>query len=66
MDTQRLILFVIFSFSVLMLWDAWQRDQRPEPAPQAQAQKQGVPAPAAAAPAPGAAQAPRTEATRST
>lgn len=58
MDTQRLILFVIFSFSALMLWDAWQRDQRPAPAPQAQAQKQGVPAPAATAPASGAAQAP--------
>ena len=25
MDTRRLILFVIFSFSTLMLWDAWQR-----------------------------------------
>src|SRR5438552_2552063 len=25
MDTQRLILFVIFSFSALFLWEAWQR-----------------------------------------
>ena len=25
MDTRRLILFVIFSFSIMMLWDAWQR-----------------------------------------
>jgi YidC/Oxa1 family membrane protein insertase len=54
MDTQRLILFVIFSFSVLMLWDAWQRDHRaPVPAPQ-QAQPAGVPtptAPSAATPA---------------
>ena len=25
MDTRRLILFVIFSMSILMLWDAWQR-----------------------------------------
>ncbi|MEQ1601580.1 MAG: membrane protein insertase YidC [Methylophilaceae bacterium] len=24
MDTKRLILFVIFSFSILMLWDSWQ------------------------------------------
>ena len=40
MDTQRLVLFVIFSFSVLMLWDAWQREQRP-PAP-AQQQTQGA------------------------
>lgn len=31
MDTKRLILFVIFSFSILMLWEAWQRDRMPEP-----------------------------------
>ncbi|MCB5189042.1 membrane protein insertase YidC [Methylobacillus caricis] len=29
MDTKRLILFVIFSFSILMLWDSWQRDHKP-------------------------------------
>ena len=29
MDTKRLILFVIFAMSTLMLWDAWQRDQAP-------------------------------------
>jgi len=29
MDTKRLILFVIFSFSILMLWDAWQRQHVP-------------------------------------
>ncbi len=29
MDTRRLILFVIFSFSTLMLWDAWQRQHTP-------------------------------------
>ena len=29
MDTQRLILFVIFSFSALFLWEAWQRDHKP-------------------------------------
>ncbi len=28
MDTQRLILLVVFSFSVLMLWEAWQKEQR--------------------------------------
>jgi YidC/Oxa1 family membrane protein insertase len=53
MDTQRLILFVIFSFSILMLWDAWQREQRPPvpAAPQAQgpAQPAGVPTPSAPA-----------------
>lgn len=29
MDTKRLILFVIFSFSILMLWDSWQRQHAP-------------------------------------
>ncbi len=29
MDTQRLILFVIFSMSALFLWEAWQKEQRP-------------------------------------
>lgn len=29
MDTRRLILFVIFSMSILMLWEAWQREQAP-------------------------------------
>lgn len=29
MDTRRLILFIIFSMSLLMLWEAWQRNQAP-------------------------------------
>ncbi len=29
MDTQRLILFFVFSFSLLLLWDAWQKENRP-------------------------------------
>lgn len=29
MDFQRLILFVVFSLSLLMLWEAWQKDQMP-------------------------------------
>lgn len=29
MDTRRLILFFVFSFSVLLLWDAWQKETRP-------------------------------------
>jgi YidC/Oxa1 family membrane protein insertase len=29
MDTRRLILFVIFSFSIMMLWDAWQQKDKP-------------------------------------
>jgi YidC/Oxa1 family membrane protein insertase len=48
MDTQRLILFVIFSFSALFLWEAWQRDHRP-PVPQTTtaqpAAKTGIDAP---------------------
>jgi YidC/Oxa1 family membrane protein insertase len=35
MDTQRLVLFLIFSFSALFLWEAWQKEQRPPPAPAA-------------------------------
>jgi YidC/Oxa1 family membrane protein insertase len=47
MDTQRLILFFIFSFSLLLLWDAWEKDRRPKPAPASQAQSApGVPTPA--------------------
>jgi len=47
LDTQRLILLLIFSFSVLMLWDAWERHNRPKPPPQSAAQKaqQTVPTP---------------------
>src|SRR5438067_4000814 len=33
MDTQRLILLFIFGFSILMLWEAWEREHRPKPAP---------------------------------
>jgi len=33
MDTQRLILFFIFSFSLLLLWDAWEKQHRPKPVP---------------------------------
>ncbi|MDQ6619469.1 MAG: membrane protein insertase YidC [Pseudomonadota bacterium] len=29
MDTQRLVLFIVFSFSALMLWEAWQRQFHP-------------------------------------
>ncbi|MCX7894161.1 MAG: membrane protein insertase YidC [Burkholderiales bacterium] len=63
MDTQRLILFVIFSMSLLFLWEAWQKHQQPpQPvAQQGQPPAAGVPtpsvqatAPAAPAPAPAA------------
>ena len=52
MDTQRLILLFIFSFSLLMLWEAWDRESRPKPAPAKPAAQTGVPAPK---PAPGSA-----------
>jgi YidC/Oxa1 family membrane protein insertase len=48
MDTQRLILFFVFGFSLLMLWDAWEKDHRPKPVPAAAATT-GVPAPVAKA-----------------
>ncbi len=56
MDTQRLILFIIFSFSLLMLWEAWQKETRPQVPPQSQQQARDaeIPAPAAAPAKPGA------------
>jgi YidC/Oxa1 family membrane protein insertase len=55
MDTQRLILLVIFSFSLLMLWEAWEKEKRPKPAPTPPASaQQGVPVPEKPAPAPAA------------
>ena len=51
MDTQRLILFFIFGFSLLMLWDAWEKEHRPKAVAQVQ-QGAGVPGPTAPAAAP--------------
>ena len=67
MDTQRLIALVVFSFSALLLWDAWQKHNAPKaptavsapaaagvpsaPAPSKAAPAPGVPAPTAGAPA---------------
>ena len=31
MDIKRLILFVVFSFSIMMLWDGWQTKNNPQP-----------------------------------
>jgi YidC/Oxa1 family membrane protein insertase len=63
MDPKRLILFVIFSFSILMLWEAWQRDHAPQPiSPSEQTQSQqnavdpAIPQPAAGQAAPAAVQ----------
>ncbi|MBM3353415.1 MAG: membrane protein insertase YidC [Betaproteobacteria bacterium] len=65
MDTQRLILLFVFSFSLLLLWDAWEREKRPKPPPVQAQPGAAVPAPAApaqspapAAPAAGAAPGP--------
>src|SRR5256885_8155660 len=56
MDTQRLILLFIFGFSLLMLWEAWEKERRPKP-PAVAATNQAVPTPAkpAAPGTPGAA-----------
>ncbi len=66
MDTQRLILFFVFSFSLLLLWEAWQKESRPPPAPTSASGSvapSGVPGPAMkAAPAPKAEGVPGTAA----
>ncbi|HWZ72335.1 MAG TPA: membrane protein insertase YidC [Casimicrobiaceae bacterium] len=56
MDTQRLILFVIFSFSALFLWERWQSEHRPPVAPPAA--QQPLPARGVDAPVPGGAMPP--------
>lgn len=48
MDNQRLILLVVFSFSLVMLWDAWQKQGVPKPAAPAVA-VQGATAPGSSA-----------------
>jgi YidC/Oxa1 family membrane protein insertase len=48
MDSQRLILFFVFSFSVFLLLDAWQRDQQPQQTVAAPTEKAVKEAPAAA------------------
>ena len=50
MDSQRLILFFVFSFSVFMLLDAWQRDQQPARPAEEVAAKAGKTLPASAQP----------------
>jgi YidC/Oxa1 family membrane protein insertase len=46
MDNQRLILFVVFSFSLLLLWEAWQAKDQPPPQTSAPTEQvaSGVPA----------------------
>ena len=49
MDTQRLVLFFVFGFSLLMLWDAWEKEHRPRPVPQQASSTAAVPTPASKA-----------------
>jgi YidC/Oxa1 family membrane protein insertase len=58
MDTQRLILWLVFSFSGLMLWQAWERDHNPPPPPAITSPRTTPPASPSTAPAAGAAAAP--------
>jgi YidC/Oxa1 family membrane protein insertase len=46
MDTQRLILFFVFSFSLLLLWEAWQKESR-GPQPVSASAPQSLPVPSA-------------------
>ncbi len=57
MDNQRLILFIVFSFSLLLLWEAWQDKNAPGPvAPTtSSAPASGAPTPSQALNAPAAA-----------
>jgi len=48
MDNQRLILLLVFSFSLVMLWEAWQKQGQPPPTPLA-VTSQGVATPSAGA-----------------
>ncbi|QDX81955.1 membrane protein insertase YidC [Denitratisoma sp. DHT3] len=56
MDNRRLILLLIFSFSILMLWDAWQKHTMPKPqagSTVAANSAAAVPVPSASKPTPG-------------
>jgi len=64
MDTQRLILFFVFSFSLLLLWEAWQKELRPA-APAVPTAPVSAPAPGAPATAPGASVVPAVNAPQS-
>ena len=54
MDNQRLILFIVFSFSLLLLWEAWQDKNAPPPvaATASSAPASGAPTPSQALNAP--------------
>jgi len=52
MDTQRLILFVIFSMSAYFLWGAWQQQHNPVPVTTSARPSTDAPAPTGAVPSP--------------
>ena len=52
MDNQRLILLLVFSFSVVMLWDAWQKQGQPPPVRTAVTTQQGAAGSGASIPTP--------------
>ena len=51
MDTQRLVLFLIFSFSALFLWQEWQKEHAPPPVVAIPAKPADLPTPSATPPA---------------
>jgi YidC/Oxa1 family membrane protein insertase len=56
MDTQRIIAFIVFSFSILLLWESWQNQTNPNPAVAVQSTKgtqQAQPASTELPPVPG-------------
>ena len=56
MDTQRLIALIVFSFSALLLWEAWQKHNAPKvPTPAATTAPSGIPTPTTPLAAPGTA-----------
>ena len=52
MDNRRLILLLVFSFSLVMLWDAWQRQNLPKSGTTSLAPVSSATSPSAAVPAP--------------
>jgi YidC/Oxa1 family membrane protein insertase len=65
MNNRRLLLLSIFGFSLIMLWDAWQKEHQPQPSAvssssTAPAASAGVPVPNAGSPAAPAASVPTT------
>ena len=74
MDNRRLFLLLVFSFSLIMLWDAWQRQSAPKSVPSAPASSApgavanpgGVPTPTLPQPAAAAATVPAARPTGST